>query len=137
MANEAYKAWLDTMPIDDVHHKTERLEHKLSDLRVLERLYAERQPASPEASDAEAPPSRRGPPTTTSPSRGLPNSAVGGLLEAGVRPADTAGMTDRELRRIDGVGPGAPTPQHLLRGGNTMSDQPVLGRAGVWRRPRR
>jgi hypothetical protein len=55
MANEAYKAWLDTMPIDDVHHKAERLEHKLSDLRVLERLYAERQPAAPEASDAEAP----------------------------------------------------------------------------------
>jgi hypothetical protein len=45
------------MPIDDVHRKTERLEHKLTDLRVLERLYAERQPAgeaAQEASDAEA-----------------------------------------------------------------------------------
>ena len=38
MAHDAYKAWLDAMPIDDVQHKIERLEHKLSDLRVLERL---------------------------------------------------------------------------------------------------
>ncbi len=57
MTHETYKTWLDAMPIDDVHHKTERLEHKLSDLRVLERLYAERQPAgeaAPETADAEA-----------------------------------------------------------------------------------
>jgi hypothetical protein len=57
MTHEAYKVWLDAMPIDDVHHKTERLEHKLSDLRVLERLYAERQPAgeaAPETTVAEA-----------------------------------------------------------------------------------
>jgi hypothetical protein len=49
---------------------------------------------------------------------GLPNSAVGGLLEAGVRPADTAGMTDRELRRIDGVGPAA-----VLRLHSTYSEE--------------
>ena len=65
MPNEAYKTWLDAMPIDDVRRKIERLEHKLSDLRVVERLYAERQPGpetvqltgqetSPEPTDAEA-----------------------------------------------------------------------------------
>jgi hypothetical protein len=56
MTNEAYKAWLDAMPIDDVHHSIERLEHKLSDLRVLERLSAERQPGGelPPSEPAEA-----------------------------------------------------------------------------------
>jgi hypothetical protein len=49
MTNGAYTAWLDVMPIDDVQQKIERLEHKLSDLRVLERLHAERQPTGPEA----------------------------------------------------------------------------------------
>jgi hypothetical protein len=49
MTHEAYKAWLDAMPIDDVQRRIERLEHKLSDLRVLERLHAERQPTGPEA----------------------------------------------------------------------------------------
>jgi hypothetical protein len=57
MKHEPYKAWLDAMPIDDVRHSIERLEHKLSDLRVLERLHAERQPggeATSEPGDAEA-----------------------------------------------------------------------------------
>jgi hypothetical protein len=56
MTNEAYKAWLDAMPIDDVRRRIERLEHKLSDLRVLERLHAERQPAGPETSAEPAGP---------------------------------------------------------------------------------
>lgn len=46
MGSAAYKAWLDAMPIDDVRSKIHRLEQKLSDLRVLERLYAVRQPIS-------------------------------------------------------------------------------------------
>jgi hypothetical protein len=57
MTNEAYKAWLDAMPIDDVHESIERLEHKLSNLRIVERLYAERQPggeAASESADADA-----------------------------------------------------------------------------------
>jgi hypothetical protein len=45
MTNETYKAWLDGMPIDDVRRRIERLEQKLSDLHVLERLYTERQGA--------------------------------------------------------------------------------------------
>jgi uncharacterized membrane protein len=44
MTNGPYKAWLDAMPIDEVRRRIERLEHKLSDMRVLERLHAERQP---------------------------------------------------------------------------------------------
>ena len=55
MTNEAYKAWLDAMPIDDVHESIERLEHKLSNLRIVERLYTERLPggeAATESSDA-------------------------------------------------------------------------------------
>ncbi len=57
MKHESYKAWLDAMPIDDVRDSIERLEHKLSDLRVVERLHAERQPgaeATPQTADAEA-----------------------------------------------------------------------------------
>lgn len=42
MNNEAFKAWLDAMPIDDVRRKIERLETKLADLRVLDRIYGER-----------------------------------------------------------------------------------------------
>ncbi len=48
MTSEALKAWLDAMPIDDVRRKIERLEAKLADLRVLERLHDGR-PAAPEA----------------------------------------------------------------------------------------
>jgi hypothetical protein len=40
MTGEAFKAWLDTMPIDDVRDRIEDLELQLADLRVLERLYA-------------------------------------------------------------------------------------------------
>jgi len=56
MKHESYKAWLDAMPIDDVRDSIERLEHKLSDLRVVERLHAERQhgEAASEPEDAEA-----------------------------------------------------------------------------------
>ena len=42
MNNEALKAWLDTMPIDEVRRRIERIEAKLADLRVLERLYEDR-----------------------------------------------------------------------------------------------
>jgi len=51
MKHESYKAWLDAMPIDDVRDSIERLEHKLSDLRVVERLHAERQPGDEAASE--------------------------------------------------------------------------------------
>jgi hypothetical protein len=46
MSNDALKAWLDSMPIDEVRHKVERLEAKLADLRMLERLYEERHGAA-------------------------------------------------------------------------------------------
>jgi len=52
MTNEAYKAWIDSMPIDDVRRRIERLEHKLADLHVLERLYTDRQPSDEAASGA-------------------------------------------------------------------------------------
>ena len=51
MTNEAYKAWLDRMPIEDVRSRIERLEQKLSDLRVFERVYAVRQPGEEAASE--------------------------------------------------------------------------------------
>jgi len=54
MTHESYKAWLDEMPIDDVRRKIERLERKLADLQVLERLYEERRGGVGEA-DAQAP----------------------------------------------------------------------------------
>jgi hypothetical protein len=54
MKHESYKAWLDAMPIDDVRDSIERLEHKLSDLRVVERLHAERQPGEAESPPADA-----------------------------------------------------------------------------------
>ena len=49
MTTDAYKALLDAMPVDDVQRRIERLEQKLSDLHVLARLHAERQPAGSEA----------------------------------------------------------------------------------------
>ena len=42
MTHESYKAWLDEMPIADVRRKINRLEKKLWDLHVLERMYDER-----------------------------------------------------------------------------------------------
>jgi hypothetical protein len=56
MKHESLKAWLDAMPVDDVRDSIERLEQKLSDLRVVERLHAERQPAEAASppGDAEA-----------------------------------------------------------------------------------
>jgi len=59
MTHESYKAWLDEMPIDDVRRKIERLERKLADLQVLERLYEERRGGVGEA-DAQAPAARCG-----------------------------------------------------------------------------
>jgi hypothetical protein len=55
MTNETYKNWLDTMPIDDVRARIERLEQKLSDLQVLERLYTDRHAgaAAPEPSGTQ------------------------------------------------------------------------------------
>jgi hypothetical protein len=47
MTDENYKAWLDAMPIDDVRHRIERLEQKLADLHVLERLYSDRHHGEP------------------------------------------------------------------------------------------
>jgi hypothetical protein len=60
MASEAYKAWVDAMPIDAVRERIERLELQLSDLRVLERLYGARSAGGdgapwPETSGTEAP----------------------------------------------------------------------------------
>jgi hypothetical protein len=52
MTNEAYKAWIDAMPIDDVHRRIDRLEHKLADLQALERLYSDRQHPDEAASEA-------------------------------------------------------------------------------------
>lgn len=64
MPNEPYTAWLDAMPIDDIHGSIERLEHELSDLRALEKLHAQRQArgeaaetAAPEASSEQETPS--------------------------------------------------------------------------------
>jgi hypothetical protein len=60
MNKEAFKAWLDAMPIDDVRRKIDRLETKLADLRVLDRIYSERresagEPAAGEPSATEHP----------------------------------------------------------------------------------
>jgi hypothetical protein len=58
MSNEALKAWLDAMPIDDVRSRIARLEAKLSDLRVLERMYSERRDApgaTPQQPEGEQP----------------------------------------------------------------------------------
>jgi hypothetical protein len=54
MTHESYKAWLDAMPIDDVRRKMERLERKLADLQVLERLHAERHGGGETEPDADA-----------------------------------------------------------------------------------
>ena len=62
MNHDSYKAWIDAMPIDDVRRRIERLERKLSDLHVLERVYAERhgdgagEPGSEPADDHGAEP---------------------------------------------------------------------------------
>ena len=56
MNNEALKAWLDAMPIDDVRRRIERLEAKLTDLRVLERIYEDRHGAAPAADEGAAEP---------------------------------------------------------------------------------
>ena len=66
MNQDSYKAWIDAMPIDDVRRRTERLERKLSDLQVLDRLYADRngdgagepgsEPAAADDHDAQPPP---------------------------------------------------------------------------------
>jgi hypothetical protein len=50
MHHDSYKAWIDATSIDDVRRRIERIERKLSDLQMLERLYADRSGAgSPEA----------------------------------------------------------------------------------------
>jgi len=54
MTHESYKAWLDEMPIDDVRRRIERLERKIADLHVLERLYAERHAGGEPEPDASA-----------------------------------------------------------------------------------
>ena len=59
MTGEAYTAWLDAMPIDEVRERIEVLELQLSDLRVLERLFAVRSAGAdgepwPDPSGAEA-----------------------------------------------------------------------------------
>ena len=61
MNNGPLKAWLDAMPIDDVRRRIERLEVKLADLRVLERVYEDRhgpaaEPAPEPAAEAETDP---------------------------------------------------------------------------------
>ena len=54
MTNEAYKAWIDAMPIDDVRRRIDRLEQKLADLQALERLYTGHQHSDEALSDGEA-----------------------------------------------------------------------------------
>jgi hypothetical protein len=54
MRSESYKAWIDAMPIDDVRRRIERIERKLADLHVLERLYGERNGDGGPESAAEA-----------------------------------------------------------------------------------
>ena len=53
MTHESYKAWLDEMPIADVRRKIDRLEKKLWDLHVLERMYDERRGGEEEAAPPE------------------------------------------------------------------------------------
>jgi hypothetical protein len=53
MSDDPYKAWLDSMPIDDVRRRIERLEQKLMDLRVLERIYGERHHGESESAHQE------------------------------------------------------------------------------------
>ena len=65
MNNEALKAWLDAMPIDDVRRRIERLEAKLADLRVLERIYGDRHGATPAAGEAAAEPAEEPAPEPT------------------------------------------------------------------------
>jgi hypothetical protein len=58
MNTDSYKAWIDAMPVDDVRRRIERLERKLSDLHVLERLHADRhgaQEGEPPADEESAP----------------------------------------------------------------------------------
>lgn len=61
MSSETYKAWLDSMPIGDVRSRIERLQHKLADLQVLERLYSDRHDGAEEvhADSSESPPEQR------------------------------------------------------------------------------
>ena len=59
MNNEALKSWLDAMPIDEVRRKIARLEAKLADLRVLERIYAERHEEPSPAPEGEQPAPRQ------------------------------------------------------------------------------
>jgi hypothetical protein len=54
MTHDSYKAWLDEMPIDDVRRRIERLEQKIADLRVLERLHAERHGGGEAEADGSA-----------------------------------------------------------------------------------
>ena len=42
MTHDSYKTWIDAMPIEDVRRRIERLERKIADMRMLERLYEER-----------------------------------------------------------------------------------------------
>lgn len=61
MSGETYKTWIDSMPIDDVRSRIERLQQKLADLQVLERLYSDRHVGAEEVpvESAESPPEQR------------------------------------------------------------------------------
>jgi hypothetical protein len=80
MTHESYKAWLEEMPIDDVRRKIGRLERKLADLQVLERLYGERHGGGEAEADA------------------APESAAD---EAGLEEAPGAGDGDRSESASD------------------------------------
>ncbi|MGD1050330.1 MAG: hypothetical protein ABR947_04585 [Solirubrobacteraceae bacterium] len=69
MTHESYKAWLDEMPIDDVRRRIERLEKKLWDLHVLERLYDERRGGGEEEAAGGG-----GEPNESAPTEGEPAS---------------------------------------------------------------
>ena len=64
MTHDSYKAWIDAMPIDDVRRRIERLERKVADMRMLERLYDERHGAD---NGEEQPPAQAEPWTEGAP----------------------------------------------------------------------
>jgi hypothetical protein len=81
MNKEAFKAWLDAMPIDDVRRKIDRLETKLADLRVLDRIYSERRESAgePSAGESSAGESAAGEPSATEhPVAEQPDGEAGG-----------------------------------------------------------
>jgi DNA polymerase-3 subunit gamma/tau len=111
------------MPIDDVRRRIERLEHKLSDMRVLERLYAEKQPAeevAPDPVEAQAPSDPAETPAPDEPADSLtadepadpPASAESAEPQAPAEPTELHSPPAPIGSWTPSDGPGAP-PEHL------------------------